>query len=118
MFGFGAKKDQGTYFRFWPREKCNESQIMKQGGGGGRKETRFLPVLSTPSPANFRVVFDSRSSFFAPKPNGKLATQAIVTANAQLSSDIDDIFYSLSSIVFTVLFKGGSRSLQCKYRGI
>ena len=51
-------------------------------------------------------------------PNGQLATQSIVTANAQLSSDIYGAVYSLSSTVFTVFFKGGSRSLQCEYRGI
>ena len=48
-------------------------------------------------------------------PNGKLASQNIVTANAQLSSDIYGAVYPLSSTVFTVLFKGGSRSLQCEY---
>ena len=54
------------------------------------------------------MVFDSRSSFFASKPNGKLATQAIVTANAQLSSDIYGAVYSHGlqcfSKVFRVLF--------------
>ena len=93
--------------------------------GSGRKETRFLIIFLAPPPppprsltrANFRVAFDSRSSFFAPKPNRKLATQAIVTANAQLSSDINGAVYSLSSTVFTKLFKGVLRSLQCKDRG-
>ena len=93
---------------------------MKEGGGEGRKR---VALFSSPPPprsftrANLRVVSDSRSSFFASKPNGKLASKAIVTANAQLSSDIYGAVYSLSSTVFTVLFKGGSRSLQCEYRG-
>ena len=47
------------------------------------------------------MVFDSRSSFFASKPNGKLATQAIVTANAQLSSDIYGAVYSLGLQCFS-----------------
>ena len=36
------KKTQERGFRFWPREKWNESQKMKEGGGGweGRKEGR------------------------------------------------------------------------------
>ena len=94
---------------------------MKEGGGKGRKH---VSLFSSPPPsrsftrANLRVASDSRSSFFASKPDGKLASQAIVTANAQLSSDIYGAVYPLSSTVFTVLFKGGSRSLQCEYRGI
>ena len=94
---------------------------MKEGRGEGRKR---VSLFSSPPPprsftgANLRVVSDSRSSFFASKPNGKLASQAIVTANAQLSSDIYGAVYSLSSTVFSVLFRGGSRSLQCEYRGI
>ena len=36
------KKTEEQDFRFWPREKWNESQKMKKGGGGweGRKEGR------------------------------------------------------------------------------
>ena len=41
------KKTKERDFRFWPREKWNESQKLI-----------------------FRAAFDSRSSFFAPKPHG------------------------------------------------
>ena len=37
------KKTEERDFRFWPREKWNESQKMKEGGGDGkegRKETK------------------------------------------------------------------------------
>ena len=95
------RKTEERDFRVWPREKWNESQKMKEGGGEGegkernacRQTPRFwkptfasersawlarlveqywLP-FSPPPPrsftcAIFRVVFDSRSSFFAPKP--------------------------------------------------
>ena len=79
--------------RFWPREKSNKSQKMKVGGGGregmklrhDRPSERFsksrglsasVSFLSSPPPprsstyAIFCAVFDSRSSFFAPKPHG------------------------------------------------
>ena len=44
-------------FRFWPREKWNESQKVKEGGGGGeeRKETladKPLDFENLRSPAN------------------------------------------------------------------
>ena len=69
-------------FRFWPREKWNESQKVKEGGGGGegrkgrwkRRKEGNVSFLSSPPPprsftfATFLAVFDSRSSFFAPKP--------------------------------------------------
>ena len=43
------KKTEEWDFRFWPREKRNESQKMKEGGRGrGRKET--FPFFLTPSP--------------------------------------------------------------------
>ena len=42
------RKTEERDFRFWPREKSNKSQKVK---------------------AIFRAVFDSRSSFFAPKPH-------------------------------------------------
>ena len=51
------------------------------------------------------MVFDARSSFFVPKPNGKLATQAIVTANGQLSSDIYGAVYSLGLQCFSKVFR-------------
>ena len=60
------RKSEERDFRFWPSEKWNESQKMKEGRG-------FLPSFLTPSPltrAIFRVVFDFRSSFFAPKQHG------------------------------------------------
>ena len=45
------RKNEERDSRFWPREKCNKSQKMKVGGGGGegRKEV-FLPFFPTPSP--------------------------------------------------------------------
>ena len=39
-------------------------------GGGGFVRKRFLPFFLTPSPTISRTVFDSRSSFFAPKLQG------------------------------------------------
>ena len=55
------RKTEERDSRFWPREKWNKSEKMK--------------VSSPPPPrsftcAIFRAVFDSRSSFFAPKPHG------------------------------------------------
>ena len=41
------KKTVERDFRFWPREKWNENQKMKEGGGGGK---RFLPLFPKPSP--------------------------------------------------------------------
>ena len=48
---------------------------MKVGGGGGEgRKPSFLPTPPPPprsfTCAIFRAVFDSRSSFFAPKPHG------------------------------------------------
>ena len=48
--------------RFWPREK------WKRGRGKGRKETSSPPPRSFTC-ATFLAVFDSRSSFFSPKPH-------------------------------------------------
>ena len=58
-FGFGAKKDRERDSRFWPREKWNESQKLRLGGGGGegRKETSFLP---NPLPALLLTPFFAR----------------------------------------------------------
>ena len=65
-----SMKDEKRDFRFWMREKWNESQKMIEGKG---KEGSFLPFfLSLPrsfTRAIFRAVFDSCSSFFAPKPH-------------------------------------------------
>ena len=88
------RKTEERDSRFWPREKSNKSQKMKVGGGGGggegmklrhdRPSERFsksrglsasVSFLSSPPPprsstyAIFCAVFDSRSSFFAPKPH-------------------------------------------------
>ena len=61
------KTEEGD-FRFWPREKWNESQKKKEGGGGrGRKETFFPTPPRSFSCDIFRAVFNSRSSFFAQK---------------------------------------------------
>ena len=59
------KKDRGKGFSVWPREKWNENQKMKEGGGGG--EGRTPPSSFTC--AIFRAVFDSCFSFFAPEPH-------------------------------------------------
>ena len=46
---------------------------MKEWGGGEEGRKGFLPFFPTPSPlftcVIFRAVFDSCSSFFAPKPH-------------------------------------------------
>ena len=45
------RKTEERDFRFWPREKWNESQKIKEGGGGGeeRKRLRTNPgILKTP----------------------------------------------------------------------
>ena len=66
------RKTKEWDFRFRPLEKWNESQKkMKEGGGGGKGSfpPHLLPWSFTG--AIFRAVFDSRSSFFAPKPHGK-----------------------------------------------
>ena len=56
-------------FRSWPRKKWSESAKMKEGGGEERKPpTNPLPALLL-APF-FRAVFDSRSSFLAPKLHG------------------------------------------------
>ena len=96
------RKTEERDFRFWPSQKWNESQRMKEGEGEGqtcycsimmsvrklrhdRPSGRFLKsqglsanvsFLSSQSPAGsftcatVRMVFDSRFSFFAPKPHG------------------------------------------------
>ena len=66
------RKTKEWDFRFGQREKWNENQKKKKEGGRGRGRN-----LSSPPPphsfpsAIFRAVFDSRSSFFGPKPHGK-----------------------------------------------
>ena len=55
-------------FRFWPREKWNESQKVKEGEVEG-KEGNFLTPPRSFTCATFLAVFDSRSSFFSPKPH-------------------------------------------------
>ena len=56
-------------FPFWPREKWNESQKVKEGEVEG-KEGNFLTLPRSFTCATFLAVFDSRSSFFSPKPHG------------------------------------------------
>ena len=73
---FRSKKkrnDEEKDFRFWPREKWNEIQKMKEGGGGGGGEVSFFsspPLSRSFTCPIFRAVFDFRSSFFAPKLHG------------------------------------------------
>ena len=66
------KKDQGMGFSVWAaREMEREPKKKKRGGRGrGRNLSSPPPPRSFPS-AIFRAVFDSRSSFFGPKPRGK-----------------------------------------------
>ena len=54
------KKTKERDFRFWPREKWNESQKLI-----------------------FRAAFDSRSSFFAPKPHGNACYAGYRVANEE-----------------------------------
>ena len=107
IFGFGRAK-KVTRVKKWKR--------------GERKEGNAFPYfLSHPLPVLLLapIWFDSRSSFLAPKPNGKLATQAIVTANAQLSSDIYSAVYSPSSTIrLYSTFQRWFAFFQCKDRGI
>ena len=66
------RKTKEWDFRFGQREKWNENQKKKKRGGRGRGRNLSSPPppRSFPS-AIFRAVFDSRSSFFGPKPRGK-----------------------------------------------
>ena len=59
-------------FRSWPRKKWSESAKMKEGGRGRKKTADKPPPRSFTRPTRpiFRAVFDSRSSFFAPKLHG------------------------------------------------
>ena len=58
-------------FRFWPREKWNENQQIKEGGGEGKEGNRVSFLSSPPPSRSFTLtVFDSCSSLFAPKPHG------------------------------------------------
>ena len=76
------RKTEERDSRFWPREEWNKSQKMKVGGGGG-------PI---PSPLfhsrHFRAVFDSRSSFFAPKPHGNACYAGYTRADKFLHGQI------------------------------
>ena len=64
------RKTEEWDFRFWPREKWNESKKMKEGGEGGEGNA----CRQTPSPLFTRTIFhaffDSRSLFYAPKLHG------------------------------------------------
>ena len=62
------KRTEERDFRFWPREKWNETQKMKEGGGGG--EGRKLPFFPTPSPLFYLpyFLFFPRSLTLVPRP--------------------------------------------------
>ena len=85
-------------FRFWRREKWNESQKMKEGGVGKNGRKPSLPFFPTPpcsfTRAIFHAVFDSRSSFFAPKPNGNACYAGYLFKNVVMSVDVDASFHS------------------------
>ena len=51
-------------FRFWPREKWNESQKMKEGGGEGGRKVSFPPHLL---PDLFLAPFLARSLTLVPR---------------------------------------------------
>ena len=73
------KKTEEWDFRFWPREKRNESQKMEEGEGEG--DGRKLFLSSPPPPrsftcAIFRAVSDSRSRSLTLNHKETLTTQA------------------------------------------
>ena len=74
----GQRKTEEWDFRFWPREKWNKSQKMKEGGEEGRKFPSFLPH---PSPALLLTPSFARSLTLLPcsllqNRTETLATQA------------------------------------------
>ena len=79
-----AQKKTVENFRFWPREKWNKNQKMKEGEGKGKKG--FLLLSSPPPPrsfacAIFRALFDSRSSFFSPRPHSNACYAGYLVGN-------------------------------------
>ena len=68
-----TEKGWGRRFRFWPRKDKTRAKKWRRRRRKRRKE---LSLLSSPPPLrsftrpSFCAVFDSRSSFFAPKPHG------------------------------------------------
>ena len=63
---FRSKERPGLAAREMKREPKNE----RGGRGRGRKETFFPTPPRSFTCTIFRAIFDSRSSFFAPKPHG------------------------------------------------
>ena len=84
----GGKKDRGTGFSVLAVRKMErEPKNKTAGGGGGYGYSR-----------HFRAVFDSRSSFFAPKPNGN----ACYAGYPRLSQKFPEVFTRPSLLVSKV----------------
>ena len=75
------------------REPKNE-----RGGGEGNGRKPSLPFFPTPpcsfTRAIFHAVFDSRSLFFAPKPNGNACYAGYLFEGVVMSIDVDTSFLS------------------------
>ena len=83
----GGKKDRGTGFSVLAvRELKREPKNKTEGGG-------WLGLLS-----HFRAMFDSRSSFFAAKPNGN----ACYAGDPRLSQKFPEVFTRPSLLVSKV----------------
>ena len=93
-----SRKTEERDFRFWPHEKWNEGQKMKEGGGGGEGRKPSLPFFPTPprsfTRAIFHAVFDSRSSFFTPKPHGNACYAGYLFESVVMSMDVEASFHS------------------------
>ena len=86
------KKTVERDFRFWPREKWNENQKMKEGGGGGEGRKPFPFFLRQPLPALLLSPFFARPLTLVPHSlllnrTETLATQATLTEDEQLGLD-------------------------------
>ena len=65
---FGSRRKKKTKerdFRFWPSEKCNESQKMKEGDGEGKERNPY--VSSHPLPALLLAPVFARSLTLVPR---------------------------------------------------
>ena len=78
----GQRNTEEGDFRFWPREKWNENQKVKEGGGGGEGRKRSFPFfLPHPLPGLLLAPLFSRSLTLVPRSfllnrTETLATQA------------------------------------------
>ena len=80
----GQRNTKEGDFRFWPREKWNENQKVKEGGGGGEGRKRSFPsFLPHPLLGLLLAPLFSRSLTLVPRSfllnrTETLATQAIL----------------------------------------